>query len=230
MRLTGQQSSGQFLKVYQIYYQPDQIIEPDYIPYPNPDCTVYFENSVISKLVSMGAHVGAEYFGVVGPTLRWKVESCGRGPRINSKSFKPNEFELKLSTERPDVMAYLQYNPHNPIRYHQTIHPNLETHFIRVLRRIGYNIVPTILQDVIYCNAFVAKSEIYDRYVDSMLAPAMRVMEGMPEIMENSGYPKTLPAHLAAKFGVPHYPYHSFVAERLFSYFCHIHNLKVGYY
>jgi len=62
-----------------------------------------------------------------------------------------------------------------------------------------------------------------------VLAPAMAVMDQMPELMQNSGY-SALPDRLAARFGVPHYPYHSFLCERFFSYFAHLNNLTCGHY
>jgi hypothetical protein len=62
-----------------------------------------------------------------------------------------------------------------------------------------------------------------------MLAPAMAAMDQMPELMQPSGY-SVLPPQLAARFGVPHYPYHSFLCERFFSYFAHINQLSCAHY
>jgi hypothetical protein len=66
--------------------------------------------------------------------------------------------------------------------------------------------------------------------VKEMLGPTMDIMKGMPELMENSRYPKALPDHLKKSFGINHYPYHPFLCERMFSYFVHLHKLKCLHY
>jgi len=58
----------------------------------------------------------------------------------------------------------------------------------------------------------------------------MAVMDQMPELREDSGYPHPLPPPLQARFSIPHYPFHPFLCERLFSYFAHIHRLTCAHY
>jgi hypothetical protein len=55
-------------------------------------------------------------------------------------------------------------------------------------------------------------------------------MDQMPELLQNSAYPGVLPERLRARFGVSHYPYHTFLCERFFSYFAHIHQLRCAHY
>jgi len=80
------------------------------------------------------------------------------------------------------------------------------------------------------CNNFVAKKDVYERYVTEMLAPAMEVMLTMPELMKNSMYGKPLPENLKKSFGVNWFPYHTFLAERFFSYFCHLNKLNCKHF
>lgn len=234
---------NKFLKVYQIYFDPTQttLLEPEYIPYYNPDCTVYFENSVIETLINCGAQVGAEYFGVVSYKLREKIGSVMKErwtniPAIANhslKEFTPALFEAELLRHRPDVMSFQRHMPHDPIKVADRFHPGFSKYFYHIVGSIGLPIPgppPTHYNDVFYCNYFVAKSEIYERYVKEALIPAMYVMKSIPELIGNSGYPHKLPLPLQNKFGISHYPYHSFLCERLFTYWVWVNGLKCLHY
>lgn len=219
-----------FLEIFQIYFQPEQLSSLDYKPYLNNDCKIFFENSVITDLFSEGAQKDSEYFGVVSHKLREKVNSCRRGPRINITRFDKEIFEERLMVYKPDVMGFLQYSPHDPVRYFQQIHPKLPEFFARVMKEIAYDWKPTVLQNVFYGNHFVMRSDLYAIYVNEMLIPAMEVMKDIPELFEDSGYPERLPDDLRKKWGIKHYPYHAFLCERMFSYWVHAHKLEVKYY
>lgn len=225
-----------FLTVYQIYFHEEQkkLLESGYKHFLNSDCTEYFENSVIANLITDGAHKNSAYFGVVSYKLAEKVESCRRGPRANVKHFCSLRAEQELKNEFmkavPDVMGFLQYTPHDPVRYFQNIHPDLPRHFETVLNKLGYEWTPGSLKNVFYSNYFVARNDVYERYVKEILLPAMAIMQEMPELKGNSGYPKKLPEDLQKKFGYNWYPHHSFICERLFSWFANYHNLNCVYY
>ncbi len=219
----------QFLKVTQIYFKPEQLALCDYTPMLNEDCTVYFENSVIASEVSEGMHRDCEYFGVVSWNLRKKITST-LGPRTNIRAFDSRSFEEKLLKTKPDIMGFSQYAPHDPVNHFNCIHAGLEKHFKEVCKWLGLAWAPEIWNHVFYSNHFVAKSEIYERYVNEFLNPAIKVMDGMPELMGNSGYPRPLPIELRVKFGVSHYTWHTFILERLFSYFVHLNKFNVKYY
>jgi hypothetical protein len=223
------------VKIFQIYFDDAHVAALDYTPYRNDDCTVYFENSVIKSLVESGAHEGSDYFGVVSYKLRdklqWTKEHWVDSPTGNrsTRTFTPEDFEAELRRAQPDAMSFLQYRPHDQVSLANHFHPNFADHFARVMAAIGYDWKPTVFQDIFYFNYFVAKASIYERYVREMLAPAMAAMDQMPELMQPSGY-SVLPPQLAARFGVPHYPYHSFLCERFFSYFAHINQLSCAHY
>lgn len=219
----------QFLRVYQIYYEPQQLAGLDYIPYFNEDCTPFFENSVIRTLVEGGATEGAEYFAVVSWKLRQKI-GIGRQWRglIANKSdqeFTPELFAHLLGVHMPQVMSFQRHQPHDPVGYANQFHPKFSTHFAHIMHRIGIDYYPCTVQ-AIYCNFFAAQSWLYKKYVSEMLGPAMDVMAEMPELWEDARY-GPLPQSLAKRWGAKHYPYHAFVCERMISYFCHIHKYKV---
>lgn len=222
--------SKDFLKVYQIYFDDSQLQQLEFIPHKNTDCTVFFENTVIADLIEKGAHLDAEYFGVVSYQLRQKLQLTKRWRsdigNISNTVFSPTLFEGFLQRHKPDVMSFQQHVGHDNVMYADRFHPNFSAFFAKIMQKIGYNWVPTHFESVVYCNFFVAKSEIYEKYVREMLIPAMKVMSEMPELMGNSNYPNKLRPELRAKFGVNHYPYHTFLCERMFSYFMHIHKYK----
>lgn len=225
-------------KVFQIYFEESQKaqLEPEYIPYLNNDCTIFFENSVIRNLVNLGEHKDCDYFGVVSYKLRSKLgytKAWRSHPNIANHStseFTPELFQIELDKHKPDVMSFQCHVPHDPISYADTFHPKLSEYFKEIMRKIGYNWEPKIYENVFYCNYFVAKPEIYEKYVKEMLIPAINEMLFMPELWQNSQYPATLPLALQQKFKVPFYTYHTFILERAFSFFADLHNLNCKHY
>lgn len=238
LRLTGQ-NIMELLKVYQIYFEESQQthLERNYVPFFNPDCTHYFENSVIKKLIIENAHTDAEYFGVVSYQLRNKISTTRTVWRninnignVSENIFSSIHFEQVLRKGMPDVMSFQKHIPHDPITFANQFHPNFSKYFKDIMNRIGYQWEPTRFEDVFYCQYFVAKSKIYEQFVNEMLIPAMDVMDTMPELMHNSNYPKPLPILLRDQWGIGWYPYHSFLCERMFSYFVHLNKLKCLHY
>jgi hypothetical protein len=220
------------MRIYQIYFEDSQRAGLEYVPYRNDDCGVYFESGVIAKLVGEGAHLACDYFGVVSHQLRSKVaytrdawKHRGVIANVSTRTFSPADFEQEVTRRAPDAMSFLTHVPHDPVTHADGFHPGFSELFRGIMKAIGHDWTPTAFRHVFYFNYFVARPEIYERYVREMLAPAMAAMDQMPELMRNSGYPHPLPDALRARFGVPHYPYHPFLCERFFSYFAHLHNL-----
>lgn len=226
------------LKVYQIYFDQSQIPLLDFTPYDNTGkCTVYFENSVIVELLDQCAHKDAEYFGVVSYKLRekmgqtrnvWKPESGIHS--VSERIFTKEDFEKELCEKRPDVMSFQSHIPHDTIATADNFHPNFQHYFKAIMDRLGYLWKPTKFENVFYCNYFVAKSSIYQHYVDTMLRPAMRIMDTMPGLMQDANYSSELPDNLKKSFGINHYPYHAFICERMFSYYVHLNKLSCLHY
>lgn len=225
----------QFLKVIQIYYNDDQKknLMPEYIPYKNESCTVFFENSVIKKLILDEQHFDCTYFAVISHKLLEKTNDMRvkwRGiPNIANHSqnkFIPQLFERHLMMNAPDVMSFQCHKPHDPVMFANQFHPNFSEYFAKIMFAIGHNWSPTHFENIFYCNYFAARSEIYHDYAHKMLIPAMDFMKTMPELMGNSKYPHPLRPELQKQFGIEHYPYHAFLCERMFSYYVHLKKLK----
>lgn len=228
---------SQFLKIHQIYFNESQKKDLDYIPYENKNCTVFFENQVIVDLIKSGAHNDCEYFGVVSHGLRAKLAlmnkqwaSIDNLANHSNKKFTPANFENALRWHKPDVFSFEKHKPQDTVTFADIFHPNFANYFSLVMRYIGYEWKPTVFQNVFYCNNFVAKKEVYEKYVNEMLLPAMEFMKSVPDLMQDSKYEKPLPDNLKKSFGINHYPYHPFLCERFFSYFCHIHKLNCKHF
>lgn len=228
-----------FLRVYQIYFEEQQreLLESEYTPFFNRDCTVYFENGTIADAVTYDWHNGSDYFGVVSYKLREKIgsvmkERWAHAGIVNTSetTFSPAHFEYALRFHQPDAMSFQRHMPHDPVILAERFHPGFRKYWTHIMQEIGMPWVPTHLKDVFYCNYFIAKSEVYEGYVRDMLMPAMKVMDGMPELFANSGYPHRLPTSLAVKWSIPNYPFHPFLCERFFSWYAHVNNLNCKHY
>lgn len=227
------------MKIFQIYFDESQAanLEPTYTPVFNVDCTVFFENEVIRGLIESKLHIGHDYFGVVSYKLKQKLayikDNWKNNKNIANQStteFTPELFEKELYKHTPDVMSFQRHMPHDPISVATKFHPRFMEFWQRIIMEIGYDWKPEIYQDPIYCNYFVARSEIYEEFVKDMLIPAMDFMKTMPALYENSHYPHPLPENLHSKFNVQHWPYHPFICERMFTFFVHIRKLKCLHY
>ena len=223
------------MRIYQIYFDDSQRERLDYTPIRNDECTIFFENSVIKRLVESGAHEGSGHFGVVSHQLRRKLRYsretwAGEISNVSRRAFSPEDFAAEVARAAPDAMGFQTHVPHDPVSLAERFHPGFTRHFRHVMAAIGYGWTPVVFQHVFYFNSFVARPAVYARYVKEMLVPAMAVMDQMPELREDSRYPHPLPPPLQARFGIPHYPFHPFLCERFFSYFAHLHRLTCAHY
>lgn len=229
------------LKVFQIYYHESQRpkLEASYLPFFNHDATLFFESQVIADLVRSGHHNDCDYFGVVSYKLREKIgtdmKDNWRGhaniANHSINNFTPEQFEEELFKHNPDVMSFQCHQGHDPVGVAEAFHYGFRKLWFQVMKEINYDWQPTFIENIFYCNFFVAKSEIYETFVSDMLMPAMRIMEKMPELMADSGYRSTpLPEKLKLKYGIEHWPFHPFICERFFSWYAHIHKLKCLHY
>lgn len=229
---------SQFLKVYQIYFDDSQKESLDYIPFKNDNCTVFFESEVIRKLIEDKAHLDCQYFGVVSYKLKQKLDyvmkqqwrSMDNIANHSTNKFTPELFETELLFKNPDIMSFQRHISHDTVSVADRFHPNFAKYFTEIMEKIGYKWIPVDIKDVFYCNYFVARPAIYEKFVHEMLIPAMEVMKNMPELMGNSNYPRILPNKLKQSFGVNHYPYHSFLCERMFSFYVSLNQFKVLHY
>lgn len=226
-----------FLKIYQIYFDESQKQRLSYEPYFNSNCTPFFEHSVMIDIINSGKHLDNRYFGILPPKFVEKKDWINKNHShhlINADEKKmidlSSEHCTKKSIIKSDIIAFTHQIILDPITKISWMHKNIDIYFKEIMSKIGYDWKPTIFEHVIYSNLFIAKSEIYERFVKEMLSPAMDVMMEMPELFKDSGYPKRLSKELQEKFNCEHYPYHSFICERMISYYIHIHNLNCKHF
>lgn len=129
-------------------------------------------------------------------------------------------------------------------RYHQMInaaeawHPGFKLIMSKILKNLG-EAMPEEVKNPIYQNHFCATRQVYQQYVFEYLSPAMILMNNDPELKElcwrDSKYTNLAKKdaadsdYLKEKIGVPYYPMHPFILERLFPIFCHNRKIKVEY-
>jgi len=202
--------------IHQVYFKPEQrgILEPQFKPYSNEGMlTNYYENEIIARLIKEESDPD-EYFGVLSWSLRGKIERMKQYPHpfknISTESYSFN-WLLSEIEKNEDVIFLMEHEKHDPVVAAARIHPNFLDNWYALLRRLKLPSPPMDIiltwEKVIYCNFFIAKHKVYKAYVDELLDPAMKIMETMPELNEDARYPMG-----------PGYTYHSFLCERLFSY------------
>jgi hypothetical protein len=185
--------------------------------------TEFFENSPISDLIIRNKHVNYEYFGVFSHDIRKEINF-----KEDNMVFSPDSLRRIIEkNDNIDVFAFekRRKNP-NIIKQAEDYHPG----FIKLIQSILEETkflpdIPKKLDRVVLFNHFIARSEIYDQYVNELLLPAMRVLKEIPEAYNDAKYVKIpdqeTKQRFVKAFGKPYYPYHPFVCERLPSLFLH---------
>lgn len=218
------------MQFYQIYFHESQKqnMWPFAIPYYNDGLTIFFENEVIVKLVT---ETKADKIAVVSWKLKNKIKWNLAPPR------RPEELTEEVLNNDYDVLPLTRNS-----RYHQMLaaadqnHPNFRSTMTKIVEGIG-KIMPFEVKVPIYQNAFSAKREIYQDYVNDYLIPVMELVKSDPEIYKlatvDSNY-TTLTrkdclsaTELQERIGMPYYPLIPFILERLFSVYIENKKIKV---
>lgn len=214
---------------YQICYKPEHESEcyPFSKRYFNDSLTEFFENTVIKTLVTASE---ADKIAVCSWKLRQKMRWNVRRPRELTLDVLKSDFQVLSFT------GNTQY--HQMLNAAEAWHPGFKLIMGKILKNLG-DPMPLEIKKPIYQNHFCATRQVYQQYVFEYLSPAMILMNNDPELRElcwrDSNYSNlakkdaATPEFLKEKIGVPYYPYHPFILERLFSVFCHNRKIKVEY-
>lgn len=212
------------MKLYQVYYNEEtrSRIHPESIPYDN---TLYhgkplqpaFENHIICDLVEEGAHLHTDYFGVFSWAFEYKL---GKNlNRVREQVQGDDIYSFFSKSNQPYIWRQANLWHKGMLEIGQLLMEKMgvKTNLYNLSVRTGERKTCTV-----YGNYFLAKPEIYERYVNEFLRPAMNIMLGDPEMIAklsvNSGYKKNRDlSWLVDVTGFPYYPMHTFVCERLFS-------------
>lgn len=204
------------VEFYQIFYDDKQLerLFPFAIPYKNQELTPFFENSVIKELVPQSK---ADKIAVCSWKLADKM-------RTNIPPYRQLTEELLESDF--DVLSFTKNSPgHGMLTIADTWHPTFTDILRKILNRVGFAL-PKEVKYPVYQNAFCARTQIYRRYVNEMLIPAMEVMENEEHIKKicwiDSGYYRLrnvpeFAARVKQFLGTDYCPMHPFILERLFS-------------
>lgn len=189
----------------------------------NNKLTHFFENSMIKDLVLAST---ADKISVCS----WKLKQ-----KMRWNVCRPRELTEEVLKTDYEVLSFTCNT-----KYHQMMaaadkwHPGFTGIMKRLLQSIG-EIMPSEISRPIYQNHFAASAQVYKSYVNEWLAPIMEVMNEDKECWADSGYSQLAkqdslrPDRLQELIGVPYYPMHPFLLERLFSIFCHNKKIRVTY-
>lgn len=218
---------------WQIYWKNEQkeYLYPFAKTYRNDNLTIFFENSPISYLVS---NTQADKIAVCS----WKISH----PDYTKTKWnlgwprKIEDITEEILNSEYDVLPFTRNSKyHTPLAAASLWHPNFRETMTQIVEGIG-KIMPGEVKIPIYQNAFSAKREIYQDYVNDYLNPAMELVKNDPKIYKlatvDSNYTKLMrddcatPEYLQEKIGFNYYPLITFILERLFSVY--IQNKKIN--
>ncbi len=214
------------VKVHQIYFDAEShlSLEPEYIPYCNNPTTIFFESEVMCKLVERGAHKNCDYFGVVSHKLRNKIKGSKMWGRTianqSLRDFTPKEFESYIRVAGADIASFATHPPHQVFPWAERYHKGICRAADLLIRKLNYRIYYDAKSfQVIYFNYFVAKPQIYEDFVKTLLRPAIRIMKCDPDVHAlckvNSHYRFPMPEAVTKQTGYDYWPLFPFIAERL---------------
>jgi hypothetical protein len=214
-------------RAYQIYYDEASraACYPEFELYENKVCTPFFENQIIIELIKQGRHIGVDYFGVFSGHFKNKILGAKDGSRITPQYIFDNL--------EGDVISFFRHHKNkNVVNKAEVHHPGFKRAMVNLLNRIGFDAdLEKDTRFTVYQNHFIARSEVYHEFVKTLLEPAVKEMQNKDNkelqniIWQDSGYhkKKNMPEKLKQELGVPYYPYHTFICERLFSIFLNKH-------
>lgn len=195
------------------------------IPYFNEDLTIFFECSVIAKLVTESK---ADKIGVFSWKLKEKVSNrVGmRGPvTLEALSGDYEVLSLTRNSSRHCMLAAAN-------AWHADFIPTITL----LWEKLGYKI-PREAKSPIYQNAFLGKREVYLDYVNNFLIPAMELTDTNEEVrnkmIQPSGYGR-LNRHadlkrVKQKLGMDDYPLSCFILERCPALYFQMKGYKISY-
>lgn len=215
------------IKVYQIYYDDSQKekLNPRCIPYFNDKLTPFFENQVILDLKP--EIKGSDYFGVLSNKFEQKNET-----NIPFELIEKGEFDIYCIGKKSI------FN-HNVLQFSTDAHGSAWRFlFFSMVSEALFNndilLTLDVLESVnkgVYQNAVICKSDIYDLYIKSTLEPCAKWLENNISLksllFSKCDYDGSLtPEQLLSKYGLPHYTFHTFLLERLWSVFLQVNKVN----
>jgi len=208
------------IKIYSIVYNDEQVIE--YQRYDNShiktikDFSYLFEYNVLIDVID-NFNVKEDYLGIFSHKF----------------PFKTGLFKKKLYwllENNPDFDIYglcLQYNLRGKyLDFTEKVHPRFKELFYPLCKDLGLEVKEP--EYVIYSNFVVMKTDIYRDYVNTIIKPAIYLLETKYKDLawKDSNY-KGLPRdQLKLHTELDYYPMFTFVLERLLNMYINNRNFK----
>lgn len=203
-------------KIFQVFYDKAsaQRLDEKLIAYPNKNTDNYFENSVILDIYNK--KIDCEYVGVTSWRLKEKT------------NFYAQDLLDHVDNTGADVIIYLTKYPfvtqiaNMPIDiWKSKLHTTTDIYKAsKLLNDSGVLPIDIFAKEwtTCFCNYWIAKKEVFDKYVETILAPAIKWMQ------ENKD---TLAQFKFTNRGNKNYPIETFVLEGLFGSFLAHNNYNV---
>jgi hypothetical protein len=211
-------SRAQRVLIGQIYYDDAsrRHLDDNYCPLANPVLGKFFEADVIRAAIASRWHAGANLVGIFSWRFAEKIPLAGADVIAR----------LAAAPEHDVYSFFGALEPGQIWQLAEAKHPGILAAGTLLFTRLGVEVdLPSVVAPPIYQHHFVARSDVYERFVETHLGPALDAMSDPADtrlqraLLADSGYrnPRHSPEDLEQLYGVPYLPLHPFVAERLFS-------------
>lgn len=228
MTITATRKEGlPYCDVWQIYYDKSQekTLEPYASRYFVEGLSPFFENHVIAQH-EFG--LSKQYTGIFSHAykLAWK-----------------NPAKHTITHLLENIGEYDAISPcghwgkgDGYFQAMERFHPGALKIAEMLLSKMGLPPTSEVIVDAhYYFNAFIARTSVYVHYVEEFLKPAMELMETGEELRplcwQDARYARTKGVELRMRMqvllGVPYYPMHPFVLERMFAYWCKVKGYQI---
>jgi len=182
------------------------------------------ENEVILSLYKEGDYRRSDLYGVLSWKFRRKTQFTG------------NTIRIAIQGKKGEAFSFFKSFKHNNVWITGDIwHENFSTIGKMLFKKLGYDVdITKLATSPIYCNYWLATPDIYKRYCEEILGPAIKLLSTDEELRnlcdkdaKYSNYDSAGEDVCRRIFDRPYYTYYPFVCERLFTTFCAINGIQV---
>lgn len=209
-------------RIYSIVYKPEHVSE--YIRYDNSHIktpaqkSYLFEYNPIIDIID-NHQIDEEYLGI----FSYKFH-------IKTGILKKRLLNLLNNTKGYDFYSFSNYSGIKKfIKEHDEIsHPGFTKIFVNICQDLS--LPQNDADDLVYENFFVTKTQIYKDYVNTIIKPAIELLETKYKdlVWKNAIY---LPnKNLFEDTGLPHYTFHTFILERLLNQYILKNNFSLSHF
>ena len=212
-------------KIYSIVYDGNQLHE--YEKYDNSHIKSYedksylFEYNCLLDIVD-NFNINEDYLGIFSYKFPMKTGL-----------FKKKLFKILEQNPNYDIYTFCSHRINLKGKYLQfteKVHPGFLGLFNKLCNDLGLEVKEP--KYIIYSNFFICKTEIYRKYVNEIIKPAIELLETKykQEVWQNSNYKGLEKDKLKQYTGLDYYPMHTFLCERLLSIWIENKNYKIYEY